>query len=138
MEIRHGGLALDVPADWRDQSTLLFVAPIEDGERASEVVSVSFHAGAIAPRDLLRDQADQMRAMDPALEVIGDGPFDCALGEGWSLVQKLTLDGNPVQQIVVACPAGGTTVMATAATSPDRFADRLEQLKSILNSLRPA
>jgi hypothetical protein len=143
MQFRHGGLTLELPNDWMDQSTLLFVAPPTSENvmsthkvaEQSEAISINF---VLAPGDvkaLLAEQAEALGANDPGFEILEEGAFSCGLGEGWSYVQRMTIQGIPVRQLTVACPVGPIAVVATAAAPDGRFDDARERLHEILMSI---
>jgi len=143
MQFRHGGLTLDLPDDWIDQSTLLFVAPptrehvmsTHEVAEQSEAVSINFVLDPGNVRDLLSEQATELRRMDPGFEIVEEGPFSCGLGEAWFYVQRLSIHGIPVRQLAVACPAGQLTVIATAAAPDGNFDAARERLRGILESM---
>ncbi len=145
MEIQHGGLLIDLPHSWSDQSSLLFVAPREEEslpttaavQRPTEAVAVGFVlAESRDARAILTEQTAQLAAAEPTLEVVAEGPFSCGLGPGWSQTQKLTVGETAVRQLSVACLIGHLAVVATASAAEARFKRCEEQLSSILKSLR--
>jgi hypothetical protein len=145
MHVRHGGISIDIPESWSDQSTLLFTAPFPTEtvptaarlQQAAEAVSVSFirDAGQTA-KEVLAAQAQELGQHVPDFAVVSEGPFDCGLGKGWRYTQRFSVDGVSVQQLAVACPAGELVVVATAAAADYRFGHCEAQLRTILGSLR--
>lgn len=130
-----------------DQSTLLFVAPptretlptAAKVREQAEAVSINFVTDPSGdPRKILAEQARELEQLDAGLRVLDEGPFTCGLGEGWSYVQRLTLQSVPVRQLVVACSVGPLTVVATAAAPDSRFEGARERLAAVLASLGPA
>ncbi|MBI3178680.1 MAG: hypothetical protein HYZ27_03410 [Deltaproteobacteria bacterium] len=144
MSIRHGGFVIDIPTDWSDQSTLVFVGPrpvhlptTAAVDPVSEAVAVSFVPGAKSePKEILATQSAQLGRADPTFEVVSDGPFPCGLGEGWRYTQKLTVDGQQVVQLSVACRAGDVMVLATGAVDAGSFALCEARIAKILASMR--
>ncbi len=148
MQLRHGGLTIEVPDDWEDRSTLLFVAPRDTAElptvaavqRPTEAVAIAFvrvKSGETA-EDVMRSQAEQARALNPEFEVSDAGPIDSALGSGWCQTQSLTVFDMPVRQLSAAFVVGPVAVVATASAAESRFARCSEMLSSVLRSLGPA
>lgn len=143
MHIRHGGFVLEIPADWSDQSTLVFVGPLPaklstttQMAPVSEAVAISFvRAARGEPQEILRTQAQQLAHSDPTFELLSSGPFSCGLGEGWRYTQKVTVDGQAVVQLAVACRAGDVMVLATGAVDANSFSRREAQLAEILRSM---
>ncbi len=144
MEFRHGGLRLDLPDGWLDQSTLLFVAPPTREStmsthrvvEPSEAVSVNFVLDPGDPKALLAEQARSLAAADPDFEVLEEAPFACGLGDGWCCVQRMAVRGVPVRQIAVACAVGPVAVVATAAAPESSFGASRARLRAILESMR--
>jgi hypothetical protein len=134
MELRHGAILFDVPEGWSDRSTLLFVGPAQPNG-SSEAVSLVFSAET-SPKDALERQADEIREIDPKLEILKSEPFRSPLGSGCSLLQRYVMNGAPVRQMAVALPLRGGVVIATAVTIEARFAKQDAELRRILFSLR--
>lgn len=144
-EVRHGGFAIDVPDGWSDQSTLLFVGPLEPTSATSlestralpETIAIRFSmVGADDPRQLLIAQADQLADIDPDFEVTDEGSFDCPLGDGFQYTHRLSLDGVTMRQITVACAVGAVVIVATASAADERFDKKKAELIAILSSMR--
>jgi hypothetical protein len=149
MEVRHGGLILDVPEGWADQSTLLFVAPPDvqaqsaptanKSVQATEVVSVRFMFGQHdEARAALKGETEAMAAADAQFAVISEGPFTCGLGEGWRIVQRVHVGGIALRQISCAVVVGAVTVLASATAGDARFEKMQAQLDQVLTSMRSA
>jgi hypothetical protein len=147
MELRHGGLVIDLPEGWSDQSTLLFVAPppalvgavpaANAVAQPTEAVSLRFAvAGGREARALLEEQTAALRRTDPALSLVEEGPFSAPFGRGWRVVQRLSLGGIALRQIAVACLRGEVALLATAVAGDAAFARAEETLLGILGSLR--
>jgi hypothetical protein len=137
MKMRHGAIALEVPADWTDRSTLLFVGPpLESG--SSEAISMVFVESG-EPEEALERQAEEIRELDPKLQILARERFEGKLGSGRCLLQRYLMNGIPVRQLVVALPLpSGGLVIATAATTEARFIKEEAALRRILSSLEPA
>jgi hypothetical protein len=135
---RHGGLCLDLPVDWADRSTLLFVAPPSDEGSLPEAVSIRLAYSDDDPRAVLAAQEAQLRALDPELERVSEGAFASALGDGWQSEYRLCLEGVEARQIGVACATDELLVFATASAGAERFDAVADRLRTILGSLRPA
>lgn len=143
MAIQHGGVKIDVPPNWLDRSTLLFIRPPHQVptsasvDPSTEAVSVSFLTD-LSPQDALRRQFDQLRGIDPQLTLLSEEPFACGLGEGHAYIQRFRVEGRPMLQLVIACQAGDVVVLATGSAAEERFDGCREQLRQILASIRPA
>lgn len=142
--IRHGGLEVDLPGDWEDRSSLLFVAPSADSlpeghkqDPAREAVTIDFTFGeGRDPRLILEERAEGLRKIDPGFEVIERGPFECGFGRAFCYEQRLTLGEVRVRQLAVVCCTGPVVISATAAASDDRFDLVRPRLETVLRSLR--
>lgn len=146
MDVRHGGLIIDVPEGWADQSTLLFVAPPEAvsaptanrSVQATEVVSVRFAFGdeGTDARAALHKEAAAMAAGDAQFSVLTEGTFTCGLGAGWRVIQRVSIGGVALRQISCAVVVGAVTVIATATAADARFDKQQAQLERVLASMR--
>lgn len=144
MRLVHGGLALDLPEGWSDQSTLLFTAPVDDAAlpttrrtvRSTESVAVTFaFAGDDDADAIVRDEVEKLRAADANLTLVDVGPFSCALGAGRLAVVKLTLADTPLVQLTAAVVVGRIVVRATASCVEAAFPRREPALRAILQSI---
>lgn len=143
--IRHGGLEVDLPGDWEDRSSLLFVAPASDAslpvgnkvEASREAITIDFTFGdGRDAKVILEERAAGLRKIDPGFEVIEQGPFECGFGEAWCYEQRLTLGEVRVRQLAVVCCVGPVAISATAAASEERFGAVRPRLEAVLRSLR--
>lgn len=148
MRFRHGGLALTLPEDWSDQSTLRFVGPPEPAAAlptmassggAGQAVQIDFFlAQGDSPRAFLEGQLAAVAEVDDEMEILEGAPFICGLGEGWQVVQRLTVDGYISRQIVACVFRGEAAIVVSAATSEGRFAAVQAQLQKVMASIGPA
>lgn len=148
MQFRHGGLALTIPDDWSDQSTIRFVGPPEPSAAlptlassgaAGQAVQIDFFlAQGGSPRAFLEAQLAAVAEVDEEMEILAGAPFTCGLGEGWQVVQRLTLDGYMSRQIVACVFRGEAAVVVSAATSEGRFGAVQASLQKIMASIGPA
>ena len=147
MEIRYGALVIDVPADWSDQSSLLFVAPASANDLPSTVKveePVETLSLRIVPHDdqtaqqMLDREEEKLLAVAAKPEVVEDAPFTCPLGNGWQRVHKVKIAGAPLRQICVVVVVGRLAVLATATSGEARFARVRPQLEHALASLKRA
>lgn len=148
MRFRHGGLALDLPEQWGDQSTLLFVGPPEPAGNlptmassggSGEAVQINFYfADGASPEVFLEAQLAMVKEVDDELEILERGPFTCGLGEGWQVVQRLVLDGFVTRQIVACVFRGEAAIVASAVAAEGRFGAVRGRLQDILASIGPA
>ncbi len=143
--VRHGGLAIDIPDGWADQSTLLFVAPrLEPNPRAlhtelrpTETVSVRFVLGEnLDAKELLAAQIDAMKVTDPDFAVVASGAFSSGLGAGWQQTQRITVGGVALKQLATATVIGPVAVLATATSSEARFPLVESALLATLSSMK--
>ncbi len=145
MEVRHGGLVIDVPEGWSDQSTLLFVAP-RDEATAATVAKVAVPTEAVAVRFRMSEDKDAaavlaeeftgVRAADPDAEEIESGPFSCPLGAGAYRVARVRVGHAPLVQLTAAVVLGPVCVLATASAAEARFPRVREDLLRTLRSMR--
>ena len=144
MKIRHGALQIDLPEDWSDQSSLLFVAPRDKHpartahptQQTTEAVALNFvDAQGQDAQTILRQQSETLGAADPSFRVLAEEPFACRLGEGWLVTQTLTAADVTLRQLCLAVVIGRIVILATAACSDARFARNEAELRSILQSL---
>lgn len=145
MRIRHGGLSLDVPGHWRDESTLLFVgiptappvATIHPVNEPPEAVAVTLNRDAgDDPRAYLRQEAAQVASADDGFELLDEGAIEADLGTGWHQVRMMTIAGERVGQIAAAFALGPVMVCATGSARALVFEQRRPGLMDVLCSLR--
>ncbi len=145
MEVQHGGLIIDVPEGWSDQSTLLFVAP-RDSQTAATVAKVAVPTVAVAVRfrgsdgldavAVLAEELSGVRAADPDAVELEAGPFSCPLGAGAFRVVRLRVSQAPLVQITAAVVLGPVCVLATASAAEARFSRVRDELLRVLQSMR--
>lgn len=144
--LRHGGLVVDVPAGWTDQSTLLLVAPpapalptVRAVSEPVESVTIRFIAAAgRSAADVLRDEVAGLARTQAAATVVEEGAFACGLGPGARLEATVDLDGLVLRQLLAAVVAGDLVVLAVATAAEARLPRVRQQLESVLASLRAA
>jgi hypothetical protein len=145
MRIRHGGLSIDVPDDWSDQSTLLFVsaprststAGSAPGREASrESVAIRFLLGeGKDPRAILSRQLEELSTTYPGVTVVNEGRFVCGLGEGWSKTLSVPMGAIVIRQIVVCCVMGRVAIVASASMGDESRHDAEPRLRRLLESM---
>ncbi len=145
MKLQHGGFSIELPDDWSDMSTLMFVGPpeapalptVSPVQGPAESVTVSFVVvDDEDARTVLRQQAKALETTDPSFRVLDEGPFTCGLGEGHRFRQTIEADGVEVHQLCVACVLGPVAVVATASATAERFDRCAPKLEGILESMR--
>jgi hypothetical protein len=142
----HGGIALDVPAHWADQSTLLFVAPPPPAlptahavAGLAETVTVRFvQTAGRTGEQVIADELAGIADVVSDLQTVASAPFDGPLGAGQRVEVGYALDGLGVIQVLVAVPVGDVTVLAVAIATAARRDVALPLLNAILATLRPA
>lgn len=134
---------LDLPADWEDRSSLLFVAPEAPEvptkqriEASREALHVDFAFDHRSPKTILEGRAEALREVDPTFEIVASEPFTCELGDGWCLDQRVTIADVTVRQLAVVVTVGPIIVSATAAAGEDRFPFMRPKLEKVLRSMR--
>ncbi|MDP2339998.1 MAG: hypothetical protein Q8O67_03485 [Deltaproteobacteria bacterium] len=144
MRLVHGGLALDLPEGWSDQSTLLFTAPVDDvplptakrTTRPTESLAVTFGlAGSDDADAVVREEVEKLRAADPALELVEVRPFTGGLGTGSLAVVRLSLAEIALRQLTVAVVVGPVVIRATVSCVEGAFARREPALIALLQSI---
>ncbi len=144
MRLVHGGLALDLPEGWSDQSTLLFTAPVDDAPlptahrpaRSTESLALTFALAKDADADaVVRDEVDKLRAADPGLVLVEVRPFSCGLGAGALAVVRLSLADIALRQLTAAVVVGPVVVRATVSCVEGVFARREPALLALLQSI---
>lgn len=146
MQVQHGRLSVDVPADWMDRSTLLFVGPppaaptVAATRVAQPSLSVTFARAPKgeprgAARAVLDDELEGLRAMNVGLEVLGFEDFTCAFGSGVASVHKVSLDGVTLRQIHAVAIQGPLAVRAVAACGEADFAMLEHTMRGALASI---
>lgn len=145
MRIRHGGLSLDVPGHWQDESTLLFVGVPETPpmvtvnavEEPPEAVAVTLSRDAgDDPRAYLREEAARVAEGDAGFALLEEGALEAELGTGWHQVRMMTVAGERVGQIAAAFALGPLMLLATGSTREVVFDRRREGLLKVIRSLR--
>jgi hypothetical protein len=142
--IQHAGLALDVPAGWTDQSTLLFVAPVpapvdvaQPRAAPVEAIAVRFAAaGGRTAEDCLDEQLGSARLTDPKARVLGVSDFHCGLGAGRLGEQTLEIAGERLCQLIACVVVGPVAIVASASCGEANFPRQREHLLQALASLR--
>jgi hypothetical protein len=144
--LRHGGLVVDVPASWSDQSTVLLVAPPAPAlptahpvAGVSETVTLRFVTtqGRDAAR-ILRDELEALLGLQAQVELGEVQPFACGLGKGARLDATVALDGLTVSQILACVVVGDSAVLGVGTCAATRKDTATASLAQILGSLRPA
>ncbi len=142
--VRHGDLVVDVPAEWADRSTLVFVGPapaapaVVNERRAQPSLTVTFTRASKGAKALLDDELAGLAAMSLGFHALGDEPFACAFGEGVLSSHRLELDGVRVRQLFAVCVRGAIAVRAVASVGETDFAKLEPALRAALGSLRVA
>ncbi len=145
---QHGPVALDLPDDWADQSTLMFVAPPPAAhvptqasvEQPTESVRIEFtHNPFDSAETYIATQLEELGRADPSFaEAISSGPFECPLGTGWHVVCQVDVDDILLRQIIVGVELGPNVLLfAVGTASQDRFGSQEAALRTILESIRP-
>ncbi len=144
---QHGQVALDLPDDWADQSTLMFIAPPPAAdvptqanvEQPTESVRIEFtHNPFDSAETYIATQLEELGRADPSFaEALSSGPFKCPLGDGWHVVCQVNVDEVLLRQIIVGVELGPNVLLfAVATASQDRFESQEAALRSILESMR--
>jgi hypothetical protein len=142
--VQHASLALDVPAGWTDQSTLLFVAPAAElngvvpGRAApGEAIAVRFAAATgRSAGECLQEQLRAVQLSDPKARLASESDFQCGLGAGRLAELELELAGERLSQLVACVVVGPVAVVASASCGSAAFPQQRAQLLSVLSSLR--
>jgi len=141
-ELSHGRLKLQVPDDWHDQSTLLFVAPRAAAEtvpraQVTPTLSVHFAFGAgLAANQLVDQETGKLARLDPAVERRPAQPFASPLGEGALQEVRFTLSGVPVAQLAVAWVVGELGVIACASCGARELEAERPRLEALLRAVK--
>ncbi len=131
MQHRHQNIAFELPDDWNDRSTLLYIGPDDQPPTA---LSISFvEAADVTPKQVLHEQARLYAQSDPSFEVHEESAFD----EGWQMRQSMQTDNLNMQQVTIALRTGDTIVLATASCEASHYETSAEALSQILRSIRP-
>jgi hypothetical protein len=145
ISIQHAALAIDIPDEWRDQSTLLFVAPpppptdYADSKPKvpGQAIAVRFvEAAGRSASDYLKEQHVVAVATDPNARLINEAEFRCGLGPGRIMEQELTLAGHRLCQFSACVIIGPIAVLATASCGAGAPAVERTKLVERLASLR--
>ncbi len=145
VSIQHAALAIDIPDEWKDQSTLLFVAPppapadYADARPKvpGQAIAVRFvDAAGRSASDYLKEQHAAAVATDPASRLVNESEFRCGLGSGRIMEQELTLAGYRLCQYSACVILGPIAVLATASCGAGASADERAKLVERLKSLR--
>ena len=145
MLTRHANIAVDIPAGWRDESTILFVAP-PAASTLPTTASVTAPGEAVALRfalargrtadALLSEQVDLARAADAELVTGESAAFNCQLGHGRLVELQMKIANQTIIQLLACVVTGPLAVMATASTGSIGFSAARPRLLAILESLQ--
>jgi hypothetical protein len=142
--MRHGRVSFDIPDDWNDRSTLLFVGPPPSLPTANAArmpqpsMTMTFartkgeHALQEA-RAILDEELAGLAAMNVGLEVLKMEEFETAIGKGALSTHRLSLEGLRLLQLQVVVVTGQIAVRAAA--SGDGSPASEDALRKILASL---
>jgi hypothetical protein len=145
MRLRYGIITVELPKDWRDCSTLLFVGPPTERDASlpalnrqspsapSVAVQLVKHDGP--PDALLARQIAELTRLGSTYELLGEGAFDARAGRAWSCSQRIQIDGRWVRQLSVAISLGGAAILATASATAELFELARERLEGIIRSI---
>ena len=142
--LRHGGVVVDLPDDWADRSTLLFVGPtppsptLQKQRVAQPSVSMTFVRASKSAREILEDELEGLRAMSLGFALASVEPFTCAFGDGVISRHRLELDGVSLVQLHAVAVRQTVAVRAVASAGELDFARLEPVLRSVLASLRTA
>lgn len=142
MELRHGKVKLDVPDDWLDQSTLLFVAPRGDAEpvpapAVTPTLTVRFAFGAhVSPSELIELELSKLQVIQPSAERLWQGPFESPLGTGQMHHVRATLVDVAIEQLAVAWVVGELGIVACASCGSRELERERPRLEAMLRSIR--
>lgn len=142
--LHHGGLVLDVPAGWSDQSTLLVVAPpppaaptANASAAVAETVSIRFVG--LDGRDaatIVRDEVQALQQMAASVTAGDVSDFVCGLGKGARLDARLGLNGLEIAQVAIAVVLAETAVVGVGVCTAARAEQVQPTLVAMLRSLR--
>lgn len=141
MKISHGGLGLEIPDDWTDASTLLFLGPAKEStdsskKNAREAISIHFaETDGQDAKEILEQSFEVTKKQEPSLEILEQKTFVCSLGEGWQMLQRLQVGTDAVKQYSACCVRGQLAILLTAAVSEDDFGGCQKRLLTALESL---
>jgi hypothetical protein len=143
--LRHGGVVVDVPDSWSDQSTVLLVAPPAGSglpttkavSEPVETVTIRFFAADGRPASqVLRDEVEGLARIQQGADIVKEGDFRCGLGAGALLEAKLDLGGLVLHQLLAAVVRDELVVLAVATASETKMPKVRAQLEGVLASLR--
>ncbi len=143
--MRHGRLSFDMPPNWSDRSTLLFVgpAPVLPSANVARMPQPSMtmtfartkgERPLEEARAILDEELAGLRAMNVGLEVLKIEEIETAMGKGSLSTHRLSLEGVRLLQLQIVVVTGEIAVRA-AASSGDLEPAREVELKKILTSL---
>jgi hypothetical protein len=133
--LRHGGIDVDVPDGWSDQSNLVFVAPGE----SPETISIRFTAvEGKSARELAHAEIAALSRLESHVQLTSEGAFMTGLGEAYRVEIRVLLESVPMTQVVYAVIIEPLAVIATATAMTDSFEATREKVEKTIASLRPA
>ncbi len=138
MEMRHGGLVMDLPEGWSDRSTLLFTGP-RTADAPGPAMSIHFLLGeGTDPRAILIQEFEKRSEVDPTAKVLEEGAFKSRLGDGWCLQQHSTADDLAIRQISVCFSLGPVSILAHATCDEHQWETDGQILLNTLSTLGAA
>ena len=150
-ELRHGRLVLDVPAGWRDASSLAFVSPhsgvpelpLAAGSRAAAYhpnFGVAFErvpTGVDSPKAYLARAAAELGAAGVGFRELESAPMEVAGRAGWCSVRVLDLHATLCRQVCAVCIIDQDTMLVAAVTMPEAAAaTQCETLRDLIARIR--
>ena len=150
-DLQYGRLTLDVPDDWTDASSLLFVMPPSQGLAAplsakpagtfTANVSVStepLEAGdPTEPQAYLEAATALLKQSGAQFEDAGASAIKMGDRDGWAMERVLEHGGHVVRQLSAVTIVDGRAIIATASCEASRAPADLPKLRSFIEKIRP-
>ena len=130
----HLGLALDVPDDWHNASTMLLSGPATDGPSDAATLRV-----VPMPADLDAAMSEHAGLGIDGVEVLHDDDVTVPLGAGRRVDCALTLQGNKLVRSTVLIPDDDQLYVVGLMQSRAQYDDgHSDDLDAFLTSLQAA
>jgi hypothetical protein len=134
--IRHGALAVPLPAGWVDASQVVAMGPEEEGFRASLIVSTEPARGRETAKELAARALPQLQQSAPGFALVGEKPARFAGVDGFS--REYTCQPGPLKiaQLQFYCVKNGQAYTFTYTQRADRISTTRALAEKLFASVR--
>lgn len=146
--VRHGRLRMDIPSDWADRSSLVFISPPQSepsiglsGKKASEYhnnINVNFEPqpeDVDSTQEYLKSVSESLREAGMDFQDFGLTSITMGGYEGSCIERRVMLGDVWVRQLTAVAFMGDFMIVATTSTSEAVHKQELPKLRKLLESV---